>query len=178
MLKKIILGSTLMLASSIVSAGKFMDANWAQTACDAWNLNTILTTELGGDNWMNNNKDRGYKLIQMYRTDCGAESKVQLNIEDKGGKASCTYGGIPDGKEINSSADYIMHATDERWTQLGQGDYGPMKAMMFGRLKFTGPKAEAMSVMSPFGEFLKLAGSVAGDKGKENCPPAADPSAK
>jgi putative sterol carrier protein len=66
-----------------------------------------------------------------------------------------------------------MHATDARWTELGKGEYGPAKAMMFGRLKFTGPKVEAMSVMSPFGEFLKLAGSVAGEKGKDNCPPAA-----
>ena len=36
--------------------------------------------ELGGDEWMDNNKDRGYKLIQMYRTDCGAETKIQLTI--------------------------------------------------------------------------------------------------
>jgi len=171
MLKKIILGGTLLVSSAVsANANNFMDAKWALTACDAWNLNTTLTTELGGDNWMNNNKDRGYKLIQMYRTDCGAETKVQLTIEDKGGKASCTYGGLPDGKEINSSVDYVMHATDERWTQLGNGDYGPMKAMMFGRLKFSGPKGEAMSVMTPFGEFLKLAGAVPGNKGKENCP--------
>ena len=172
MLKKIFFGTALILTSSIASADKFMDAKWALAACDAWNLNETLMTGLAGDAWLNNNKDRGYKLIQMYRTDCGEASKVQLNIADKGGKASCIYGGVPDGKEINASVDYVMHATDARWTELGNNDYGPAKAMMFGRLKFAGPKMEAMSVMSPFGEFLKLAGSVAGAKGKENCPAA------
>jgi putative sterol carrier protein len=39
-----------------------------------------------------------------------------------------------------------------------------MKAMMFGRLKFVGPKVEAMTVMGPFEIFLKLPGKIAGDK--------------
>lgn len=62
------------------------------------------------------------------------------------------------------SYDYTMHATTERWNQMGAGEYGPMKAMMFGRLEFTGPKMEAMSVMDPFEAFLRLPGKVAGDK--------------
>jgi len=181
MLKKVLLGTTIALTSSMASADAFMSAAWAKSACDAWNANATLTGELGGDTWAANDNDRGYKAIQMYRTDCGEATKVQINIEDKDGKATCTYGGAPDGKEINKSYDYIMHATDERWTQMGNGDYGPMKAMMFGRLKFTGPKGEAMSVMGPFGAFLKLAGGVPGDKGKENCPtapaPATEPAA-
>lgn len=178
MLKKIILGSILLFSSSVAFADKFMDANWALKACDAWNLNTTLMIGLSGDKWMNNNQARGYKLIQIYRNECGADTKVQLNIEDKGGKASCTYGGVPDGKEINNKVDYVMHTTDKRWTQLGQGEYGPMKAMMLGRLKYSGPKAEAMRVMAPFGEFLKLTGSIAGDKGKENCPEATEATTK
>lgn len=172
MLKKIVLGASIVLSSSVVSADAFMSPSWAKAACDAWNANATLTGELGGDAWAANDNGRGYKAIQMYRTDCGEAGKVQLNIENKDGKAMCTYGGVPDGKEISKSYDYIMHATDERWTQMGNGDYGPMKAMMFGRLKFSGPKTEAMSVMGPFGAFLKLAGGVPGDKGKDNCPTA------
>ena len=61
-------------------------------------------------------------------------------------------------KKLITVLTILCTPPNERWTQLGNGDYGPMKAMMFGRLKFTGPKAEAMSVMTPFGEFLKLAG--------------------
>ena len=33
---------------------------------------------------------------------------------------------------------------------------------MFGRLKFQGPKVEAMTVMGPFEAFLKLTGEVPG----------------
>jgi putative sterol carrier protein len=57
-----------------------------------------------------------------------------------------------------------MHATTERWNEMGAGEYGPMKAMMFGRLKFTGPKVEAMGVMGPFGAFLRLPGKIPGDQ--------------
>ncbi len=170
MLKQILFGTTILIANSAASAENFMDAKWAETACDAWNKNTTLTGELSGNAWIANNKGRGYKIIQMYRTECGEKTKVQLNIADKDGKAMCVYGGLPDGKKIDTSIDYIMHAKDQRWTELGNTEYGPMKAMMFGRLKFKGPKAEAMSVMGPFGVFLELAGSIPGEKGKENCP--------
>ena len=39
---------------------------------------------------------------------------------------------------------------------------------MTGRLKFSGPKWEAMKNTGPFGSFLELAGSVPGDM--EICP--------
>mgnify|MGYP002067681959 CR=1 FL=1 len=44
-----------------------------------------------------------------------------------------------------------------------------MGEMMSGKLKFTGQKSEAMTVMGPFGSFLELTGSVAGTK-SETCP--------
>jgi putative sterol carrier protein len=74
----------------------------------------------------------------------------------------CVYGGraqsTPDLK-----GDYVMHAETPRWTEMGNGEYGPMKGMMFGRLKFSGPKMEAMGVMGPFESFLLLVGKVPGD---------------
>ena len=36
----------------------------------------------------------------------------------------------------------------------------PATAMMFGNLKFDGPKLEAMSVMGPFQAFMTLASKV------------------
>lgn len=45
-----------------------------------------------------------------------------------------------------------------------------MGAMMSGKLKFKGPKMEAMKVMGPFASFLRLTGKVAGNKA--NCPKA------
>ena len=43
-----------------------------------------------------------------------------------------------------------------------------MGALMTGKLKCRGPKSEAMTVISPFEAFLRLAGIVPGDK--SSCP--------
>jgi putative sterol carrier protein len=51
---------------------------------------------------------------------------------------------------------------------MGKGEYGPMRAMMFGRLEFEGPKGEAMSNMGPFENFLLLVGKVPSEAG--SCP--------
>ncbi len=159
-----------LLVSPLAAQAAFMDAEWAKKACDAWNQSETLTTELAGEDWMANNGGRGYKLVQMYRTECGEATKVQLTIEDRDGKAMCTYGGKPDGKAFDKKKDYLMHAKDKHWTCIGAGKFGcgAMGAMTTGKLKFTGPKMEAMGVMEPFGAFLLLTGKVAGDKGA--CP--------
>ena len=64
-----------------------------------------------------------------------------------------------------------MNATDDDWTCMGKASFGcgAMGAMMSGKLKFTGPKVEAMSVMGPFGAFLELTGAVEGTK-SQTCP--------
>jgi putative sterol carrier protein len=142
-----------------------MDATWANKVCKAWNQNNILVSKLGGS-WVKNNAGRGYKIIQIYRDKCGESSKIQLLIKDKGGKAICIKGGKPDGKKVNSDVDYVMHASDKDWICIGKGSFGcgAMGAMTTGKLKFNGPKMEAMSVMGPFGDFLTLTGKVPGDK--------------
>jgi putative sterol carrier protein len=56
-----------------------------------------------------------------------------------------------------------MFADTKRWIEVGNGDYGPMKAMMLGRLKFKGPKIEAMGNMGPFKNFLLLFGKFPAD---------------
>lgn len=180
MFKKISLLAALLVMMTPVFADVYMDAAWAQKACDAWNKSTILTKELAGMstsedeeesyNWIANNNERGYKLVQMYRTNCGVKTKVQLVIQAKDGKAMCTQAGKPDGKVMSAKHDYLMHATDAHWECMGKGSFGcgAMGAMMSGKLKFTGPKGEAMRVMGPFGAFLKVAGAVKGDK--SSCP--------
>ena len=164
-MKKLILICGFGMVPMMAQAA-FMDAEWAKKACDGWNASETLTTELAGEAWMDNDGGRGYKIIQIYRTDCGEDTKIQLNIEPKDGKAICTYGGPPDGKTLNKKMDYIMHATDEDWTCIGEAKWGcgAMGAMMSGKLKFTGPKMEAMGVMGPFGAFLKLTGQIGGEK--------------
>jgi putative sterol carrier protein len=63
-----------------------------------------------------------------------------------------------------------MHASNKHWACMGEGSFGcgAMGAMTTGKLKFSGPKGEAMGVMGPFDEFLVLTGQIGGDK--DACP--------
>lgn len=147
----------------------FMSSQWAKLACDAWNADSVLTEKLVESQWIDNDGSRGYKLLHIYRKDCGENSpRVELRISKKDGKAMCVYGGQIQTSELDSGADYLMFADTTRWQEMGRGDYGPMKAMMFGRLGFKGPKMEAMGNMGPFSNFLLLTGKVASDAA--NCP--------
>lgn len=149
-----------------VSAAPLMSAEWAAQACTYWNKTPALTTELA-ENWAKNHGNRGYKVVHMYRTDCGETTKVEMTIAIQEGKTICVHGGAVKHATLNYDMDYLMHAESKRWKEMGAGEYGPMRAMMFGRLKFDGPKAEAMSVMGPFEQFLLIPGKVPGE---ESCP--------
>ena len=86
-----------------------------------------------------------------------------MRIAASDGMAKCVAGGAADPGGVDTETDYVMHATTERWNEMGGGEYGPMRAMMFGRLKFSGPKWEAMKNMGPFENFLLIVGQVAAD---------------
>ena len=161
-MNRFLLGAVLALCAVVASAAPVLMApDWMTQACEAWNKNSILTNELA-EKWVKNDKNRGYKIVHMYRTDCGAGSPVEMKIESKDGKAMCTYGGKPQSTP-DYDVDYLMHAKSDRWLEMGKGEYGPMKAMMFGRLQFSGPMMEAMGVMGPFEQFLLLIGQVPGE---------------
>lgn len=157
----------LLCAAGSALAGPLMGTDWAAAACEQWNQTPALLDGLG-DAWIKNDGGKGFKVIHLYRSDCGEASRVELRIAAKDGKARCSYGGKVENATLNPSADYTMHATTNRWIEMGRGDYGPMRAMMFGRLEFVGPKMEAMSVMGPFEAFLLLVGKVPGDAA--SCP--------
>ncbi len=164
-MKKLSIFAALMLCAGGLQAATFMSAEWAAEACEAWNKDKGLVEGLGGD-WMKNNAGRGYKVIQIYRADCKDSPKVELTISDEGGNAKCTYGGAVKHTELNSDVDYLMYATDKDWVCMGKGSWGcgPMGAMATGKLKFKGPKMEAMGVMGPFAGFLELTGKVPSDR--------------
>jgi putative sterol carrier protein len=143
-------------------APTLMSAPWAFTACEAWNASSVLSEELHESGWASNNKGRGHKVLQIYRTDCPDSPRVELHIADKDGRAQCIYGGAVASGELDNDVDYIMHAETVRWQEMGAGEYGPMKAMFLQYLLFDGPKWEAMTNMGPFGAFLKLTGEVPG----------------
>ena len=80
----------------------------------------------------------------------------------------CIYGGAVESTELIKKHDYIMYAKTSNWARMGSGTDGPMKAMMLGRLKFKGPKWEAMKNMDPFSAFLRLTGEIESDM--KSCP--------
>lgn len=145
-----------------------MSPEWAQAACQAWNRDPVLTDKLAESGWVKNDKGRGYKVMQVFRTDCGDKPTAEMRISLKDGKAQCVYGGKVETARLDGGADYVMSATTARWLEMGRGEYGPMRAMMFGRLEFSGPKMEAMGNMGPFENFLLLVGKVPGST--QSCP--------
>lgn len=154
-------GVMALSANAALAATPLMSTDWTAQACDAWNKDSVLTGGLA-DKWVHNDKGRGYKIVHLYRTDCGEKTMTEMKIVFKDGKAMCVYGGAVQNQP-DFDVDYEMHAETVKWNEMGAGDYGPMKAMMLGRLKFKGPKMEAMSVMGPFEAFLRLPGKIPGD---------------
>ncbi len=152
----------LSCAALPAAAAPLMAPEWASAACAQWNSTPMLLDGLV-EQWIGNDGGKGFKAIHLYRTECGEASKVEMRIALRDGKAMCVYGGKLETTKTDSSVDYTMHASTTRWGEMGRGDYGPMRAMLFGRLEFTGPKLEAMGVMEPFESFLLLVGKVPGE---------------
>jgi putative sterol carrier protein len=142
------------------AAPVMMSAEWGKEACEAWNKDPVLTDRLVESGWVKNDKGRGFKVMQVYRSDCGERPTVELRVALKDGKATCVYGGAVETAKPDSGADYVMKAETGRWVEMGKGEYGPMRAMMMGRLGFSGPMVEAMGNMAPFENFLLLVGKV------------------
>lgn len=161
-MSRLLLACAAILTTTVAMADDpvLMSGDWGVEACAAWNADEVLTGELVKTGWIENDQGRGYKVMQVYRNDCGDKPTVELRVALRDGKAMCVYGGAVETANVDSSADYIMNASTERWQEMGVGEYGPMKAMMLGRLKFKGPYGEAMGNMGPFTNFLLLVGKV------------------
>jgi len=154
--------AALAMLSSAHAAAPMMSPEWARGMCNAWNADATLTQGLAESGWVKNDKGRGFKVMQVYRADCEGSPRIELRVSEKDGKALCVYGGQAESK-LDGDADYLMWADTKRWIEMGKGEYGPMRAMMFRRLRFDGPMNEAMSNMGPFENFLLLVGKVEGD---------------
>lgn len=164
----VVLGALLPGAATAQDDVALMSPQWAKPACEAWNADPVLTQKLVETGWVKNHAQRGFKVLQVYRTDCPGAPRVELRIAEQDGKARCVYGGKAETAKLESGVDYVMHAETARWQEMGRGEYGPMRAMMFGRLEFEGPKLEAMANMEPFESFLLLVGKVPGSAAR--CP--------
>jgi putative sterol carrier protein len=166
----------LTLSAAVLALGRpalaqpapAMSASWAQAMCSAWNADATLTGKLVESGWMKNDGGRGFKTMQIWRADCQGSGRIEMRIALKDDRAQCVFGGVAGAQPLDPGADYRMWAETPRWREMGAGEYGPMRAMMFGRLNFEGPKLEAMSNMVPFERFLLLVGKIPGEW--EGCP--------
>lgn len=140
-----------------------MSPAFAEAMCSAWNADAALTGGLAESGWAKNDGGRGHKAMQIYRSDCPASARIEMQIALKDNKAQCVYGGVAKSKALDKGTDYLMWAETPKWREMGAGELGPMRAMMFGSLNFEGPKMEAMGNMGPFGGFLLLVGKVPAD---------------
>jgi putative sterol carrier protein len=157
-----------LAASAASAAPTMMSGEWARAACEAWNADPVLPVELHKSGWAENHKKRGYKRLRVTRADCAGSPPAELRIEPKGGRAACVLGGRAQEPTLDTDVEYAMSADTRRWQEMGRGEYGPMRAMMLGRLSFDGPMGEAMGNMGPFESFLLLVGKVPGST--DGCP--------
>lgn len=158
----------VLASGGATAAPVMMSADWAREACSAWNADATLTGKLHESGWAANHKKRGYKVLRVARTDCATSPLVELRIAPQEGRAQCIGGTVATAAALDLDIDYLMSAETRRWQEMGRGEYGPMRAMMFGRLSFEGPMGEAMGNMGPFGSFLMLVGKVPSDA--SSCP--------
>lgn len=170
LIRSLLLAASLLAFVSAAPAqtATAMSAPWAQAMCAAWNADDTLTGKLVESGWIKNDGGRGFKAMRIWRADCANSERVEMRIALKDGKAQCVFGGAAGPQPASQGSDYLMWADTPRWREMGAGEYGPMKAMMFGRLQFDGPKLEAMGNMGPFEHFLLLVGQVPGEWG--SCP--------
>jgi putative sterol carrier protein len=161
-------GLMLLATGAAQATPVLMSAEWGAAACAAWNADPVLTGDLVESGWIKNDKGRGFKVMQVFREDCGDQPTAELRVSLREGRAECIFGGAVQTATLESGADYVMFAETQRWLEMGRGDYGPMKAMTFGRLGFKGPKMEAMGNMGPFSNFLLLVGKVPSNT--DTCP--------
>lgn len=159
----------VLACASAKAAPVLMSAEWAREACSAWNADATLTGKLQESGWAANHKKRGYKVLRVARADCTTGPLAELRIAPRDGRAQCIEGAAAPAEALDFDIDYLMTADTRRWQEMGRGEYGPMRAMMFGRLSFEGPMGEAMRNMGPFESFLLLVGKVPGETG--SCPP-------
>ena len=103
------MGAALLASGAAGAAPELMSVDWAREACTAWNADPVLTTKLQESGWVANDKARGYKTLQIYRSDCKDSPRVELRIASQNGKAMCVASGKSEAA-LDFGADYAMNA--------------------------------------------------------------------
>jgi hypothetical protein len=163
-MKKIFLVSTMltgfmfimimMLDTTSAQSGiKFMSPDFAKKLCNAWNQSN-LPSDLGtgGSDWISQGEEEGKQTMVFWVKNCSTP-RVQLTVENQGGKAVCTYGGAAQ----TASPDWKIYPPTDKWYKCATG-VNPMWQLMGN---FKGNMGTAMKNMGNFKIFFKVVGGVA-----------------
>ncbi|MDH4183711.1 MAG: SCP2 sterol-binding domain-containing protein [Nitrospinota bacterium] len=144
-------------AGAAADVSPMLSEQWGKAACSEWNKDDVLSKGLKDSGWISNSKkNRGFRIIEIYRSDCANSPHIQLKFQEKEGKAFC----VDSGPMFDKEWDFLMYAETKHWVSMGKGEVGPMGGMMTGKLNFKGSMWEAMQNMGPFKNFLLLFGKV------------------
>lgn len=145
----LIMAGLLVTGDYLWAKVKFLDTAFAKELCNQWN-NSKLPDKLGssGNGWVNTG-GKSKQVMQVFARNCN-NPKVQLIIEDQGGKAKCTgsgpASGTPDWQFGPKTAEWKKWA--KRWSAMN------MPALMS---TFKGDIGVAKKNLKNFGLFWKAA---------------------
>lgn len=149
------------------NAAVMMSDAWGKAICAEWNKDQVLTTALS--DWMDNNGNRGYKVMLLSRLNCPKSIPVQMTIVKEGEDVICQDASLKN-LEPDHNYDYSLSAETEDWREMGRGKIGAIYAMTSGALKFQGPRWEAFKNRTAFGNFLLLIGKIEKETDAVSCP--------
>lgn len=138
---------------------KFLDTTFAAELCKQWNA-SALPAKLGssGNGWVTTG-GKSKQIMQVFAKNCN-NPKVQLVIEDQGGKAMCTgsgaASGTPDWQFGPKTSDWKKWAT--KWSAMH------MPALMS---TFKGDIGVAKKNLKNFGLFWKAAAKAVDATGSD-----------
>jgi hypothetical protein len=87
--------TAMSFAAPAIAAPMMMSADWARDACAAWNKDPVLTEKLVESGWVKNDKGRGFKVMQVYRSDCGEKPTAEMRVSLKDGKVESDTASCP-----------------------------------------------------------------------------------
>src|SRR3569623_620091 len=88
----IALAALAIFATAAHATPAMMSVEWTAQACDAWNKDATLTDGLV-EKWIKNDNGRGYKIMHLFRTDCGEATQTELKSAAKDCKSMGVFGG-------------------------------------------------------------------------------------
>jgi len=114
--------AALAVFTTASHAAPAMDVReWTAQACDYWNKEPILMDGLG-DKWIKNNSNRGYKIIHLYRTDCGEATQTEMKIVPRTARPCAPMAVRCRIRKWTMRPTTPWHATTERWNEMGAGE--------------------------------------------------------